>query len=83
MASKASPSPFAFFDEALALSKPVLVRLRSGHTVAGVLKAYDRHLNLVFSDAVEVWEENGIEFREKRGSFMVRGDNVEVVTKAN
>lgn len=79
MSDDAQASPYAFFDEVLALRKPVLVQLRSGHFIAGVLKAYDRHLNLVFSEATETWEENGIEYKEDKKSFMLRGDNVIMV----
>ena len=79
MSNKISDSPYAFFDEVLALRKPVLVQLRSGRFITGVLKAYDRHLNLVFSEATETWEENGIEYTEERKNFMLRGDNVIVV----
>lgn len=79
MADKSLASPYAFFDEALALRKPILVQLRSGHLVAGILKAYDRHLNLIFSEATETWEENSIEYTQEKKNFMLRGDNVIMV----
>lgn len=83
MSSEILASPYAFFDEALALRKPILVQLRSGHLVTGILKAYDRHLNLIFSEATETWEENNIEYTEERKNFMLRGDTVIMAVSNN
>ena len=58
------------------LGKNVLIRLRGGGGIRGILIGYDIHLNLVLSDAVELKGEE----TEKLGQIIVRGDNVILVS---
>ncbi|MCE4604372.1 MAG: small nuclear ribonucleoprotein (Sm) [Aeropyrum sp.] len=56
----------------------VLVKLRSGVKLKGVLKTYDQHLNLVLGDAEEISEAS----IRRLGLTLVRGDSVVVITPA-
>jgi small nuclear ribonucleoprotein len=58
------------------LGKNVLIRLRGGGGIRGILAGYDIHLNLVLSDAVEL---KGDE-TQKLGQIVVRGDNVILIS---
>lgn len=55
------------------LNSRVVVKLRGGRELRGILEAYDLHLNLVVVDAEEV---EGEEPRRRLGTVIVRGDNV-------
>jgi len=59
------------------LEKVVLVRLRGGKSLRGILKGFDQHMNLVLDDAEDATDEENI---EKIGSIIVRGDNVIIVS---
>jgi small nuclear ribonucleoprotein len=52
--------------------KPVIVSLKGGREIRGVLQGYDVHMNLVLDKAEET--ENGQV--TKVGTLIVRGDNV-------
>jgi len=52
--------------------QPVLVSLKGGREIRGILQGYDVHMNLVLDKAEEV--ENGQV--QKVGTLIVRGDNV-------
>lgn len=80
---QSTSNPYEFFEEALHASEPIIVHLQNGRRVIGILRAYDRHLNLVFATAREAWEECGVEFTKERQGFMLRGDTVLFVTKAS
>nr|KJR74411.1 MAG: small nuclear ribonucleoprotein (Sm) [Thermoproteus sp. AZ2] len=54
------------------IGKRVLVKLRDGHEIRGVLKSFDQHVNLLLEDAEEVIDNNVL----KRGTMIVRGENV-------
>lgn len=60
----------------------VLVRLKpsggrgSVETVSGVLKAFDRHLNMWLEDATLETDDSETQY----GTLFVRGDNVIVIT---
>jgi len=60
-----------------ALGKNVLVKLKSGLELRGVLQAYDPHLNLSIKDAEEL--KDG-ETSKKLGSILVRGDTIVYVS---
>lgn len=51
----------------------VLVKLKSGEEVTGILKALDLHLNLWLDDA-EIQDRN--ENKKKLGTILIRGDNI-------
>lgn len=57
---------------------PVLVKLRSGTKIKGVLKTIDQHLNLVLGEAEEI----GDVASRRLGLTLVRGDSVVVITPA-
>jgi len=60
------------------LDKQVLVKLKGGREVRGVLKSFDQHLNLVLENA-----EEGREGRVRSlGIVLVRGDNVVFISPA-
>jgi small nuclear ribonucleoprotein len=62
------------------LETQVLVRLKGGRTVKGVLKSYDQHLNLILANAEEVDSKTGNS--RPLGLLMVRGDNVVLISPA-
>jgi small nuclear ribonucleoprotein len=62
------------------LNTQVLVRLKGGRTVKGILKSYDQHLNLILADAEEVDSKSGN--TRPLGLLMVRGDNVVFISPA-
>ncbi|RLE78191.1 MAG: hypothetical protein DRJ44_00205 [Thermoprotei archaeon] len=59
-----------------ALGSAVLVRLKGGREVRGILKSFDQHLNLVLDNAEEMKENKS----RKLGLIIVRGDNVVLVS---
>jgi U6 snRNA-associated Sm-like protein LSm3 len=40
----------------MSLNEPVLVKMRNGRSLRGKMVAYDEHLNLMLSDAIETIE---------------------------
>lgn len=59
------------------LGKKVIVRLRGGRSLRGVLKGFDQHLNLVLDDTENT---TNVEDVKKMGLIIVRGDNVVIVS---
>jgi small nuclear ribonucleoprotein len=57
-----------------AKGKRVMVKLKNGEEITGVLKALDLHLNL-WIDEAEVTKNNG-ENKLKLGTLLVRGDTI-------
>jgi small nuclear ribonucleoprotein len=55
------------------LHKRVLVEMKGGHAIRGVLDGYDQHLNLVLSSAEEVGKDNST---PRSGATLVRGDSI-------
>ncbi|MCS7112573.1 MAG: LSm family protein [Nitrososphaerota archaeon] len=59
------------------LGKIVLVKLKGGKALRGLLEGYDKHLNLVLSKTEDVTDGNeGV----KLGSVIIRGDNVILIS---
>lgn len=56
--------------------KRVIVRLKNGSEITGVLQAFDLHLNIWLEEAEEVREDKKI----KLGSVLIRGDTVVIVS---
>jgi len=55
------------------LNKSVIIKLKGGTELRGVMSAYDVHMNIVLQDAEQL--ENG-EVKRKLGTMLVRGDSV-------
>jgi len=61
------------------LGGTVLVKLRNGKLIRGLLQGYDQHMNLVLDGAEEL-QNNGATL--KLGVIIVRGDNIVMVSPA-
>ncbi len=59
------------------LGNTVLVKLRNGRMLRGLLQGYDQHMNLVLENAEEVIDENSA---NKLGTIVVRGDNIIMIS---
>ena len=57
--------------------KRVIIRMKSGESITGVLKAFDQHINIWMDDA-EIQGSNGEGV--KLGKVLVRGDNIVLVS---
>ncbi|RLE50211.1 MAG: RNA-binding protein [Candidatus Methanomethylicota archaeon] len=55
----------------------VLVKLKGGRSIRGILKSFDQHLNLVLEEAEEIIEG---EEPKKLGTLIIRGDNVILIS---
>jgi small nuclear ribonucleoprotein len=63
--------PLDILDQVLN-RQPVIVSLKGGRELRGVLQGYDVHMNLVLDKAEEIEEGNS----RNVGTLIVRGDNV-------
>ncbi|MDG6257709.1 MAG: RNA-binding protein [Methanomicrobiaceae archaeon] len=63
--------PLEILDQALN-RKPVIVSLKGGREIRGILQGYDVHMNLVLDKAEEEVEGSLQSF----GTLIIRGDNV-------
>ena len=52
--------------------KRVIVKMKSGESIAGILKAFDQHINIWLDDA----EVQGDGSELKLGKVLLRGDNI-------
>jgi small nuclear ribonucleoprotein len=59
------------------IGKTVLIKLRGGRTLRGLLEGYDQHVNLVLKDAEEI---SNPEQTEQIGTIVLRGDNVIMIS---
>jgi small nuclear ribonucleoprotein len=59
------------------LGKTVLLRLRGGKSIRGLLRGFDQHLNLVLEKAEDVTDKDNT---EELGLIIVRGDNVVMIS---
>ena len=62
-----------------ARNKKVVVELKGGRQYAGVLNAFDIHINVVLDHAEEL--ENGV-MKRKLGTVFLRGDNIIIISPA-
>jgi len=58
------------------INKPVIVKVKGGRVIRGVLVGYDNHLNLLLKDAEWVDSDNP----KLIGSILLRGDNVILIS---
>ncbi|MDT7864482.1 MAG: LSm family protein [Thermoproteota archaeon] len=55
----------------------VLIKLKGGREVRGILKSYDMHMNLILQDAEEIHKDGNV---KKLGTIIIRGDNVILIS---
>ena len=60
-----------------ARDKKVILELKSGKQIVGILKAFDQHINTVIEQAEE--HENN-ELKRKLGTTFVRGDTIILIS---
>lgn len=59
------------------IGKTVLIKLRGGRTIRGLLEGYDQHVNLVLKDVDDISNpENTLNI----GTIVLRGDNVIMIS---
>jgi small nuclear ribonucleoprotein len=59
------------------LGKVVLIKLKGGKVIRGVLQGFDQHMNLSLDTAEEVQEDGKA---SKLGTLIVRGDNIIMIS---
>jgi small nuclear ribonucleoprotein len=59
------------------LGSTVLVRLRNGKVLRGLLKGYDQHMNIVLEDTDELVGEST---QNRLGTIVVRGDSIVMIS---
>lgn len=69
---KMSDRPIDALDKAK--GKKIIIKLKNGEEITGILKALDLHLNL-WVDEAEVSKSNG-ENKVRMGTILVRGDTI-------
>lgn len=69
-------SPSTFKELRSYLGNTVLIKLKGGRGMKGILKSFDQHLNLILENAEEIHEDG----TRALGLVLVRGDNVVLVS---
>ena len=59
------------------LGKVVLIKLKGGKVIRGVLQGFDQHMNLSLDNAEEVQDESKT---TPLGTLIVRGDNIIMIS---
>jgi small nuclear ribonucleoprotein len=59
------------------VGKTVLIKVRGGRTLRGILEGFDQHVNLYMSDAEEVSDPMSV---KTIGTIVLRGDNVIMIS---
>jgi len=59
------------------IGSKVLVRLRNGRVLRGMLKGYDQHMNIVLEETDEIIDENT---HNRLGTIVVRGDSIVMIS---
>jgi len=60
------------------INSPVIVKLKGGKFVRGILAGYDEHLNLFLVEAEQIQSQS----QESLGNIIIRGDNVVMISPA-
>ena len=58
------------------INTPVIVKIKGGKLIRGILVGYDEHLNLFLKEAEHIQAEDN----EALGSIIIRGDNVILIS---
>jgi small nuclear ribonucleoprotein (snRNP)-like protein len=72
-----STRPIDVLDKAK--EKRVIIKLKNGSEITGVLKAFDLHLNIWLEEANQTKDDTQI----KLGSALVRGDTIVLVSPSD
>ena len=59
------------------IGRTVLIKLKGGRTIRGLLKGYDHHMNLLLENSEELKDEGS---SNKLGTIVIRGDNVILIS---
>ncbi len=59
------------------LGKIVLIKLKGGKVIRGVLQGFDQHMNLSLDNAEEILEDSK---SNPLGTLIVRGDNIIMIS---
>ncbi|MDA0756107.1 MAG: LSm family protein [Crenarchaeota archaeon] len=59
------------------INKNVLIKLKGGKTITGLLQGFDQHMNLLLDQSEEISSEGK---SKSLGSIVVRGDNVVMIS---
>ena len=59
------------------INKNVLIKLKGGKTITGLLQGFDQHMNLLLDNSEEIPSEGE---SKSLGSIVVRGDNVIMIS---
>jgi|TARA_B100001971_G_C18216778_1_gene554409 small nuclear ribonucleoprotein len=56
--------------------KRVLIKLKGGKIIRGVMQGFDQHMNILLEESEEVNEEGS----QKLGTIVLRGDNIVLIS---
>ena len=59
------------------INKKVLIKLKGGKTITGMLQGFDQHMNLLLDQSEEIQSEGD---SKALGTIVVRGDNVIMIS---
>ncbi|MEM2238499.1 MAG: LSm family protein [Candidatus Caldarchaeum sp.] len=59
------------------VGEKVLVKLRNGRSLRGILKGFDQHMNIVLEETDELVDENT---HNRLGTIVVRGDSIVMIS---
>ena len=59
------------------INKNVLIKLKGGKTITGLLQGFDQHMNLLLDQSEEIPSDGE---SKSLGSIVVRGDNVVMIS---
>ncbi|KAF7459224.1 small nuclear ribonucleoprotein [Cryptosporidium felis] len=93
-AKKDNPSdgPLSLLTESVKTNAQILINCRNNRKILGRVKAFDRHCNLLLTDAREIWTEPVKSSKKGAAKFMnkdrfisklfVRGDSIILILKS-
>ena len=59
------------------LGRGVLIKMKGGKVIRGILQGFDQHMNLLLEEAEEIIDEGK---SNNLGTIVVRGDNVVIIS---